>query len=846
MGTSVSKRDEIILQALDPANFPEMRNARLSLVPGRKHPENPVLRPRPGQWDGTRCKVYGTVLFDPRDKLFKMWYSGCTDYPDAVRRVEGATRNVGYAFSEDGSHWERRILGLVEFNGSKNNNLVHLNAQAPSVFLQEWESDPNRRFLMFTEAGLHTYHKKVLYSADGLRWVLSDKLEDDAPQWGKRTHEPFSILYDPEDPDPTRRWKGYSLLHMYENGYRGRAVGLFLAETPERWVEYPTQPIMSAFDGMESEIHLPHVSKFHGLYVMLYDAMEPNHHTQSEIAISYDGIQFQRIQNGVKLLPNSPPGQPDAGKICVSPRAMFVHDDRIWYYYTMSTDTYQTGPRSFYATPWYRYTGLAHWRLEGFACVNAAQEDSIAEITSRQLQIGTGLDAVWLNAVAPSRDPGIVVELLDETGRTLATSRPWSGDRLRGLVTWNAPVPTIALGTRIRLRLHFSGTKTQVYALGVKGAELAEQLSEVPVVLSSSPWRRDVQVRWTFQAEAKISGSPVVHEDKVIFGSWDHHIYALDTKTGNKIWSYETGNAVAASPAIHHDTVYIGSHDGNLYALDVHTGELRWKSTAAGISSTVNGPWIDCTAAVGAWTNPWGDEKEAPHRLFVGAHDREMHALDLKDGHEIWAFPTFNWILSRPAVANYRVYFGSLDGHIYCVDGRCGALHWSYRAGQHLKYARSVIPDSVHCEGVCGSPLVLDGTIYCGADDGFLYALDAEAGVERWHFKTQKWIWGRPVLHEDLLIFGSADGNVYALASESGKLTWRTTLENAVYADLVTWKGEVLVACTSGHLYSLSPKNGAILRVFKAGAGLRAAPVAGPEGTIFLPTCAGTLFTLKP
>ena len=67
-------------------------------------------------------------------------------------------------------------------------------------------------------------------------------------------------------------------------------------------MEYETQPIFSALDGMESEIHLPHVTRFHDTYVMLYDAMEPNHHTQTEVAVSRDGIRFRRVQAGVKLL----------------------------------------------------------------------------------------------------------------------------------------------------------------------------------------------------------------------------------------------------------------------------------------------------------------------------------------------------------------------------------------------------------------------------------------------------------------------------------------------------------------------------------------------------------------
>ncbi|MBL9215848.1 MAG: hypothetical protein JNG83_10270, partial [Opitutaceae bacterium] len=434
---------ETVLLALDPAAFPSLDGARQVLETGRKHPGNPVLRPRPGQWDGTRCKVYGTVLYDPQDRQFKMWYSGGTDTPDAVRRRDGASRHVGYAVSDDGVNWERPNLGLVEYEGSRENNLLLLNAQAPSVFHQPDEPDPARRYVMITEEGLSTSYTKVLFSPDGLHWVPTPK-EPMAARPSGRQHEPFCILFDPEEPDPGLRWKGYSLLHIREQGYRGRAVGLFTAAEPQHWTEHPTQPIMTSLDGMESEIHIPHVSRFGDLYVMLFDAMEPNHHTQTEIAISRDGLRFERIQNGVKVIPNGRPGEPDAGKVCVSPRSLFVHEGKIWWYYTMSPDTYQTGPRGLRATPWHRYTGLVQWRQDGFASLRLAPGAALATLTTRRLQWhGTSPLRAWLNAETPASGRGIGVELLDAGGRVLAKSSPWRGDQLRGEIQWEGPAPVL-------------------------------------------------------------------------------------------------------------------------------------------------------------------------------------------------------------------------------------------------------------------------------------------------------------------------------------------------------------------------------------------------------------------
>ncbi len=840
-----------VLLALDDLHFPDRHDVLQFLEPGEKCPANPVLSPRPGQWDGTRCKVYGTVLFDPADRLFKMWYSGGADHPDAVRRQEGSPRHIGYAFSNDGINWERPDLGIIEYNGSTRNNLIHLDAQAPNVFLQRDEADPQKRFLLITESGLDTSKVKLLHSPDGVRWRRCEKNAITGEQdWRKRAHEPFSILYDPLDPDPSRRWKGYSLLHLFENGYRGRAVGLFTASDPESWVEWPTQPIMSAIDGMESEIHIPHVTRFHDTYVMLYDAMEPNHHAQAELALSDDGIKFRRVQNGVKLIPNGPPGQPDAGKVCVSPRSLFTHDGKIWWYYTISTDTYQTGPRGFRGSPWYRYVALANWREDGFASLRPISKDGRATVSTCNLRaMADGTAHIWINADAPSSCGGITVELLDAEGDVRGTSRRWIGDEVRAPIRWNEREPVVRAGEQVSLRLRFGGPATRLFAVGmdrverVPAAERSSAMAPPAAKRSAGP----AQFAWSFQASAKISSSPVLHNNRLFVTSWDQNLYALDPTTGKLSWKHATGNIISTSPAPHRDTVYTGSRDGNIYAVDINSGELRWKTPASSGRSpgSINGAWIDCSPAIAPFLPRWGSETEPPHRLFVGTHNRDMNALDLESGTRQWSFPTFNWILSRPAISEYTVYFGSMDGYVYAVDARVGALQWRYRVGRHLRYATSVLPGSVVCEAVCGAPLVKDGTVYIGADDGFLYALDAGSGEERWVYQTSKWIWGQPAMIEGVLVVASADGCVYGLDASSGKLRWRVRTTTANYADVVVRSGSALVACTDGRLYAIDPIRGAVAWTFDAGAGLRAAPAVADSGLIYLTTCGGSVHALR-
>ena len=86
------------------------------LVVGKavKHKCNPLmLMDKP--WEVTVNNLYPNILYDEQRNLFRCWYL-----------VYGSGRYDGlcYAESRDGIVWEKPNLGLVELNGSKDNNLI--------------------------------------------------------------------------------------------------------------------------------------------------------------------------------------------------------------------------------------------------------------------------------------------------------------------------------------------------------------------------------------------------------------------------------------------------------------------------------------------------------------------------------------------------------------------------------------------------------------------------------------------------------------------------------------------------------------------------------------------------
>ncbi len=111
---------------------------------------NPVLELNPDQKPGSKelIVVSGSVFYDEEECIFTMWYEGANyDWSNNV---------VCYATFKDGIHWRLPNLGLIEYNGSKENNIVFekgIGEMAPGVMKDPATTDPRRQYKMIWWAG---------------------------------------------------------------------------------------------------------------------------------------------------------------------------------------------------------------------------------------------------------------------------------------------------------------------------------------------------------------------------------------------------------------------------------------------------------------------------------------------------------------------------------------------------------------------------------------------------------------------------------------------------------------------------------------------------------------------
>lgn len=341
-------------------------------------------------------------------------------------------------------------------------------------------------------------------------------------------------------------------------------------------------------------------------------------------------------------------------------------------------------------------------------------------------------------------------------------------------------------------------------------------------------------LQWRFMTDGDVIASPTVVGGTIYVGSGDGKLYELDRISGNPRWAFDAGNPIPSSAAVGGGLVYFGTRDGTFYAVDTATGRQRWKFTTGALM-----PW------------PWGHESgdvytSSPTFLdgsvYFGAGDGRVYAVDATTGKERWRAQTAGRVRSSPAVDERRVYVGSADGRVYAFDRTTGATNWKFDTeGVKLESGKFGFDRRT----VQSSPAVANGTVFVGARDGWLYAIDSETGAERWRFDHKvSWVNTSPAVVDGVVYAGSSDGQfVQAVDAASGRELWRATTG-------VTWSspavaGDVLyVGDGAGRLHAVDRRAGKVVWSFRTGSTVHSSPA--PAGDlVFVGSTDGGVYALR-
>ncbi|QDU56885.1 glycoside hydrolase family protein [Aeoliella mucimassa] len=407
-------------------------------------------------WEGnTSC--YHTVFFD--DGKYRMYYRGA-HFDESTGKSPHA-EVFCYAESTDGIHWVKPNLGLHEFNGSKDNNIVIATPTHAHCFAPFRDANPaatadaKYKALTRSRGGLVAYE-----SPDAIHWTLVSS----KPVITDGAFDSLNIAY----------WDSYR--QHYVDFHRDFREGVrdiktctsddFTNWTVAEWLSYEGAPTQHLYtNGIVSYHRAPQL--FVGLPKRFNPSRNPSNHSQGGVSdcvfmSSRDGETFHRWNEAFVR-----PGQqanrwvnrnnlPAWGIVETEADT----DDAPNQLSLYMTEGYYRGP----GTRLRRYT----LRLDGFVSIDASAEGG--EFTTKPVILSKAGTPTELRInFATSAIGNVRCEILDDAGKvlpgfSLEECDELMGDKVDAVVTWKGKSSLLELSDK-PVTLRFVMKDADLYAI---------------------------------------------------------------------------------------------------------------------------------------------------------------------------------------------------------------------------------------------------------------------------------------------------------------------------------------------------------------------------------------------
>jgi len=397
---------------------------------------------------------HGGVFFDPREGVFKMFYTA------------GWRGGLALATSPDLVHWTRPDLGFPP-----GGNLLLARGKEASgdncVWLDLNTQRPEERIKFLTCLGGHV----LKTSADGREWSQ--------PVPTGKAGDYCSFFFNP--------FRNVWAFSIKQGGPRGRCryyfentdflkganwsnsvywVGADRLDQPEPAGRYPgagepTQLYSLNAVAYES-VMLGEFYIHRGPKNEICDKGQFPKLMDLSLGFSRDGFHWQRPDRRAFIAGERTEGSWDRAYVHGTAGVCLVMDDRLWFPYTAFSGSAPSGKHGMYTGG---SIGLATLRRDGFASLDAGEKTGT--LTTRPLRFKG--ENLFVNFAAPQGE--LRVEVLTLEGKTYggysaATCVPLRGDSTRQRVTWRG-AENIARAKEKNVKLRFTLTNGALYSFWV-------------------------------------------------------------------------------------------------------------------------------------------------------------------------------------------------------------------------------------------------------------------------------------------------------------------------------------------------------------------------------------------
>jgi len=261
----------------------------------------------------------------------------------------------------------------------------------------------------------------------------------------------------------------------------------------------------------------------------------------------------------------------------------------------------------------------------------------------------------------------------------------------------------------------------------------------------------------------------------------------------DELWSVNTGDGVAQQylklyPLIVEDRIVVADRDGDIAAYDITNGDTIWD--------------IDLDMPLSG-----GVGGDVDH-LVVTSRNGHVVMLDAQ-GKLLWKVDASSEVLMPAQIASGLVIIRSVDGRISALNVKDGKQQWTFK--------RDVPALSLRGNSV---PVIRQGYIFCGLDNGRLVTLDLLTGKTifdiaiaapsgRSELERLVDIDGNAVIVDDTLYMASYQGRIISLDIRRGQLNWSRKI--STYSGVEISAKTVFTADDNDHLWAFDSSNGATL-----------------------------------
>ena len=294
-----------------------------------------------------------------------------------------------------------------------------------------------------------------------------------------------------------------------------------------------------------------------------------------------------------------------------------------------------------------------------------------------------------------------------------------------------------------------------------------------PKLKAKVSWREDFNT--TLLTDLYSNGSDIF----VTSESGDIYCYDI---SGKKLWEYDSKEIIVGRPIVSSNILAVATLQGDLISLNAKTGVLI---QVIGIGEPLTSQLVTTQIEYnGSLTTG----------VIVGTSKGSLYCYSMDSFEMIWENHSAKGLIrDLPLIKDHRLFYGSQDGFLYCIDDRTGVLYWKWNEGNDF-YTAPV---------VC-TPLSDGNAVYLSTPDKYVSKIDFLLGVTKWRKKFDSWESLGLSNDSKNLIVKSISNNIYFVSARDGNKIRTVNLKYGF--DLnpskpLEWKGNYLISAENGNVY---------------------------------------------